>query len=209
MPKQVMGDVGAVSKPMPACDNASTVVDGTICAIFCFFAFVFFPSIVQAQSCDAESVKSALASFLDGARAKNCAKYLHGVNASKYWVRTCKQLTEGLGAEMHTEFSRRTQLSVSSIKPKDGNYYAILRFVGPESFSFIFALKREGFCLPKEAGVWPEYPGATGCGEEFWRQIPIVEYSGAVQIDCRNGQWAVLDPESTEATNLCGNNQKC
>jgi hypothetical protein len=124
---------------------------------------------------------------------------LKDIDADPFWTEECKR-RDGVAKMLHSEFGRRTTGSVDEIRSKDGRTYAMLRFVGPDQLAFQRALVREGFCADgQDAGVQellggiplPGTPGRTGCGKQFWTDIPVREYRGALPLDCRNGRWIV------------------
>ncbi|MEJ0086935.1 MAG: hypothetical protein WDO72_14755 [Pseudomonadota bacterium] len=127
--------------------------------------------------------------------ADDCVLGLKSFDVHEFWIRECAK-RQGSHKNLYAEFARRTTANVVEVRLTEGSKYAVVQFKGPEQLAFSMALSRAGLCLGNNDTLWPSGK-LTGCGKEFWTDIPIVEYAGAIPLECRDEHWAVVTPNKS------------
>jgi hypothetical protein len=151
---------------------------------------------VRADACEEAAARATAQSFVEKVvLADDCAVGLRGFDVDEIWVRECAK-RQGPHKELYAEFARRTTAKVVEVRLAEDTKYAVVQFKGPDQLAFSMALSRAGLCLGNNDTLLPSVK-MTGCGEEFWNDIPIAEYAGVIPLECRDERWAVVTPNKS------------
>ncbi|MCF7223262.1 hypothetical protein [Marilutibacter chinensis] len=173
--------------------------------LFALIAAFLLPSTHgHAEECSEGSARETVEDFMEAAGAEDCDVRLTRLGAGPWWLDECRRQQGSPDAHMQAELATRTEVSFQKVLERDGRMLVVMTLHGPDPVVYQHAVAREHHCRPgtEANGLWGSFMSEfesksgihrTGCGEQFWAGIPVIERLGAVPVECRAGRWQVLD----------------